>query len=215
MVDTLVSNTSGASRVGSNPSPGTTKEDTLIRGDICMASSEPNFSFTWEEDEVWEEIDERLWETRLYQSEHYHDENLDVACDRENPVEDHEVARMVMVRSIEGDIAQVFLFELARNDWDFDASALSKSDIYLDSSTTGLTHSFIAQTGISFPVYLHQLSRPVLTVPAEFCDKIEDLATGGNPEGLKVGAAETNSLSEWKAVEAHDADKMGKLVRAA
>lgn len=185
------------------------------RGDICMASSEPNFSFTWEEDEVWEEIDERLWETRLYQSEHYHDENLEVSCNRENPLEDHEVERMVMIRSIEGDTAQVFLFELARNDWDFDASALSKSDIYLDSSTTELSHSFIAQTGISFPVFLHQLSRPVLTVPDEFCDKMEDLATGGSPEGLKVGTADADSLTEWKVVETHDAAKIGRLVKNA
>lgn len=189
-----------------------------------MVSTDSNFSFTQPEsassDEVWEEIDERLWMTRLYKADHYHDDTMEVVCNWQNPIEDedyedHNVERLVMINSINGDMVKVTLLDLAKNDWEFDPSQMSPSDIFLDNVTSGLSHSFIVETEMTFNVLANQLSRPVLTIPDSICDKIEKL------EGLKVGQNPKfawNYLDDesdlWKDLEFFDVERLSRLAKA-
>lgn len=178
------------------------------KGDICLVSSDPNFSFTLPEDELWEEIDDRLWMSQLEKSPHFHEDNLEVECNWENPLEYHEVARLVLINEVKEGKAKVTLLDQASNEWEFNSEAMSPFDIHLGAATTGLPHSFIVETDLTFDVLDHQLSRPVLTIPEAIYAKIEDFLDGKHVEDLNIGSSNDNI---WKKSDFYDVEQLSKL----
>lgn len=179
----------------------------MNRGDICLVSSEPNFAFTLSEEDLWEEIDERLWESRLYKSTHFHDENLEVACNKDNPLEEHEISRLAYVNRIDGESVELMMLDLADPEWDFEPDAMTDKDIHLDTATTGFEQAFVLSTDVIFSVFAHQLSRPVLTLPDALCDKIDSL-----DPSLNIGTG-SDDLA-WKQEEVHDAGRLTSLKKS-